>query len=105
MKVRDLREYVRALCEGNETMHLLGKENDALLTIIAGKGQPVRGLVSEAASFASHAEEQLFYEFVQNAYDANADSLFFYANQEYLIVLNNGEPFYTEFNYFETNNR
>lgn len=105
MKVRDLREYVRALCEGNETMHLLGKENDALLTIIAGKGQPVRGLVTEAASFASHAEEQLFYEFVQNAYDANADSLFFYANQEYLIVLNNGEPFYTDFNYFETNNR
>ena len=53
-------------------------------------------MISDAASFASNAEEQLFYEFVQNAYDANADSLFFYANEKYLIVLNNGEPFYTD---------
>ena len=61
-------------------------------------GQPL----SDAASFASNAEEQLFYEFVQNAYDASADSLFFYANEDYLIVLNNGEPFYTDFNIFES---
>lgn len=35
---------------------------------------------------------------MQNAYDASADSLFFYANEEFLIVLNNGEPFFTDLN-------
>ena len=69
--------------------------------MMSGQGQKVDALITGAASFANNAKEQLFYEFVQNAYDASADSLFFYANEEFLIVLNNGEPFFTDLNIFD----
>lgn len=98
MNVRNISQYITKLC-GKETLELLGSNEELLLQKIYGWDQlpdQVKTVISDAASFASNAEEQLFYEFVQNAYDANADSLFFYANEKYLIVLNNGEPFYTD---------
>ena len=103
MTIRDLSQYIKALCS-KETIELLGTNQEVFLQLMDGRGpsDQVQALISGAASFASNAEEQLFYEFVQNAYDANADSLFFYANDKYLIVLNNGEPFYTDFNIFYT---
>ena len=104
MTIRDLKQYIRALC-GEETLNLLGSNKELLLQKIYGQDpspDQVKSVISDAASFASNAEEQLFYEFVQNAYDASADSLFFYANENYLIVLNNGEPFYTDFDIFDT---
>ena len=104
MNVRDLSQYITKLC-GQETLHLLGTNKELLLHKIYGEdpsADQVKSVISDAASFASNAEEQLFYEFVQNAYDASADSLFFYANEKYLIVLNNGEPFYTDFDLFDT---
>ncbi len=103
MTVRDLSQYIKALC-GKETLDLLGTNQEVFLQLMDGRGpsDQVQALISGAASFASNAEEQLFYEFVQNAYDASADSLLFYANEKYLIVLNNGEPFYTDFNIFYT---
>lgn len=104
MDVRDLSQYIIKLC-GRETLDQLGTNKELLLQKIFGQDpskDQVKAIISDAASFASNAEEQLFYEFVQNAYDANADSLFFYANEKYLIVLNNGEPFYTDFDIFET---
>ena len=106
MNVRDLRQYITTLC-GRETFDLLGTNKELLLIKIYGQDpsdDQVKSVISDAASFASNAEEQLFYEFVQNAYDANADSLFFYSNEQYLIILNNGEPFYTDFDLFETGN-
>lgn len=107
MNVRDLSQYITKLC-GQETLHLLGSNKELLLQKIYGQDpspDQVKSVISDAASFASNAEEQLFYEFVQNAYDANADSLFFYANEKYLVVLNNGEPFYTDFDIFESEPR
>lgn len=104
MNVRNLSQYITRLC-GQETLHLLGTNKELLLQKIYGQDpsrDQVKSVISDAASFASNAEEQLFYEFVQNAYDASADSLFFYANKKYLIILNNGEPFYTDFDIFET---
>lgn len=104
MNVRNLNQYITKLC-GQETLQLLGSNKELLLQKIYGQDpspDQVKSVISDAASFASNAEEQLFYEFVQNAYDANADSLFFYANENYLIVLNNGEPFYTDFDIFDT---
>lgn len=106
MTIRDLNQYIRAL-SGEETLNLLGTNKELLLQKIYGQdpsSDQVKGVIQDVASFASNAEEQLFYEFVQNAYDANADSLFFYANKNYLVVLNNGEPFYTDFDIFESEN-
>ena len=104
MRIRDISQYIIALC-GEEDLSKIGSNKELLLQKIYGQDpskDQVKSVISDAASFASNAEEQLFYEFVQNAYDANADSLFFYANKEYLIVLNNGKPFYTDFDIFES---
>lgn len=104
MNVRNLSQYITKLC-GKETLNLLGSNKELLLQKIYGQDpspDQVKSVISDAASFASNAEEQLFYEFVQNAYDASADSLFFFANENYLVVLNNGEPFYTDFDIFES---
>lgn len=101
MKVRDLRQYIRTISNGKETLDLLGSDSEYFMEIMSGRGEQVDALITSAASFANNAKEQLFYEFVQNAYDANADSLFFYANENYLIVLNNGDPFYTDMDIFE----
>lgn len=92
MKIRDLRRYVEAIC-GTSSLANLGNNNDALLIAIHANKSKVDTIIKSSASFASNAHEQLFYEFVQNAYDANADTLLFNANEEYLVVLNNGDPF------------
>lgn len=104
MNVRDLNQYIENLC-GEVTLDKLGTNKELLLQKIYGQDpspDQVKSVISDAASFASNAEEQLFYEFVQNAYDADADSLFFYANNDYLVVLNNGLPFYTDFDIFDS---
>lgn len=100
MKIRDLRQYIKCISKGNETLELVGSNKEYFLNMMSGQGQKVDALITGAASFANNAKEQLFYEFVQNAYDASADSLFFYANEEFLIVLNNGEPFFTDLDIF-----
>lgn len=104
MTIRDINQYIEHLC-GKNTIKDLGSNKELLLQKIYGQDpspDQVKAVITDAASFANNAEEQLFYEFVQNAYDAGADSLFFYANEHYLIVLNNGEPFYTDFDIFES---
>lgn len=95
MKIRDLRKYIEALC-GTDSFELLGKNEDKFLSYMYGTGQELDAAIGGAADFASHSEEQLFYEFVQNAYDANASALMFFINHDYLVVLNNGDPFYTD---------
>lgn len=101
MKVRNLRQYIKSISKGNETLELVGLNKEYFLNMMSGQGQKVDALITGAASFANNAKEQLFYEFVQNAYDASADTLLFYANEEFLIVLNNGEPFFTDLDIFD----
>jgi hypothetical protein len=95
MCIRDLREYIKKLC-GTYDIEKLGRDDEPFFKYVNGAGRIVKKVISSVADFASNAEEQLFYEFVQNAYDANSDSLMFFANEKYLIVLNNGLPFYTD---------
>ena len=95
MKIRDLREYVKSI-SGSFDIDKLGTDNEPFFEKVYGAGRQVDKMINSVADFASNSEEQLFYEFVQNAYDAKTDSLFFFANEKYLIVLNNGIPFYTD---------
>ena len=81
MKVRDLKQYIRTICYDKEALEDLGTDNEIFLETMCGRQQTLKALITDAASFANNAKEQLFYEFVQNAYDANADSLFFFANE------------------------
>lgn len=97
MKIRDLRQYIKSLC-GTDSFDALGTSEDKFLSYMYGSGQELDAAIGGAADFASHSEEQLFYEFVQNAYDANASALMFYINEQYLVVLNNGDPFFTDAN-------
>lgn len=100
MKVRDLRQYISEITGEEYSVSNLGSHLEPFLVYIAGQFQSVeqvKGFIESSSSFATNAEEQLFYEFVQNAYDAKADALCFFANEKYLVVLNNGEPFYTDF--------
>lgn len=101
MKIRDIRQYIKELCK-NETLELIGKDNEEWFKYVYGPNKKLDASITEAATFATNAEEQLFYEFVQNAFDAKADSLYFFFNDSYLIVLNNGVPFYTDLD-LETN--
>ena len=101
MKIRDIRQYIKELCK-NETLDLIGKDNEEWFKYVYGPNKKLDASITEAATFATNAEEQLFYEFVQNAFDAKADSLYFFFNENYLIVLNNGVPFYTDLD-LETN--
>lgn len=95
MKIRDIQLYLQGRCPGS-SIERIGSDDEPFLETIYGQDQEVDSTIRDVASFASNSEEQLFYEFVQNAFDANADSLCFFFDEEYLIVLNNGEPFYTD---------
>lgn len=95
MKIRDIQEYLRGRCP-NRNIELLGTDDEPFLETAYAQEARVDTTIRDVASFASNSEEQLFYEFVQNAFDAHADSLCFYFDEKYLIVLNNGEPFYTD---------
>lgn len=95
MKIRDIQQYLEGyspLC----SIEKLGTDEEKFLETLYGFGQEIDSTIRDVASFASNSEEQLFYEFVQNAFDANADSLCFFLDENYLIVLNNGEPFFTD---------
>ncbi len=100
MRVRDLRQYIESIPGSSYNISELGTHREPFLTYMGGHYQSVeqvKKFIESSSSFATNAEEQLFYEFVQNAYDAHADSLFFFADERYLVVLNNGTPFYTDF--------
>ena len=95
MKIRDIQAYLKGRCP-NCSLEKLGTDDEPFLETIYGQDQEIDSTIRDVASFASNAEEQLFYEFVQNAFDAHADTLCFHFDEKYLIVLNNGEPFYTD---------
>jgi len=103
MNVRSLKQYIQKLIGSPSDINTLGNSREPFFVLMNGKGtqSQVKQWVKGSASFASNAEEQLFYEFVQNAFDASADSLMFFANRKYLVVLNNGKPFYTDGDIFD----
>lgn len=95
MKIRNLQTYLEGRCPGY-SIEKLGTDFEPFLETIYGQDQKIDSTIKDIASFASNSEEQLFYEFVQNALDSGADTLCFHFDENYLIVLNNGEPFYTD---------
>lgn len=105
MKIRNLQEFVKDRCSNKDlkSLDLLYTEErneEPFLTAILGDEGDVDNMVEKVASFAKDPEQQVFYEFVQNAFDANADTAYFYAGtvegKDYLLVLNDGKPFYTD---------
>lgn len=105
MKIRNLQEFIKNRC-GNPSVNSLDllfsddRNEEPFLRVVLGDEGNVDNMVTNCASFAKDAEQQVFYEFVQNAFDANGDSAFFFAgtvkDKDYLLVLNNGKPFFTD---------
>ncbi len=95
MKIRNITEYLQNR-NFKEDLSLLGTNDEPFLVRLQGDEPNVNTIIEGNASFAQNAQEQLFYEFVQNAYDAHAEDLFFFADEDYLVILNNGKPFYTD---------
>lgn len=98
MNIRDISGYIKSICGAYDISKLRTNEEPFRKEVFGRQqnGNATQVLIKSCASFANEAQEQLFYEFVQNAYDADADTLAFYGNEKYLIVLNNGKPFYTD---------
>lgn len=105
MKIRNLQEYIARRCdkpvsEITSALHMLGTDEEPFLFQILGADADIRTMVRDCANVAKNAELQVFYEFVQNAFDADADTVFFFMGKvdgnDYLLVLNNGRPFFTE---------
>ena len=105
MKIRNLQEFVKDRCQRKDidSLKLLFTEDrneEPFLSAILGDEGDVDNMVEKLASFAKDPEQQVFYEFTQNAFDANADTVYFYAGtigeKDYLLVVNDGKPFYTD---------
>ena len=39
MKVRDLRQYIKTISKGNETLELVGSNKEYFLNMMSGQGQ------------------------------------------------------------------
>lgn len=106
MKIRNLQAFIQDRCAKKSerpSLDYLFKEdrnNEPFLYEILGSDGDVDTMVQNCASFAKDSEQQVFYEFVQNAFDANSKNLFFMMGQvegsDYLLVVNDGEPFHTD---------
>jgi hypothetical protein len=96
MRIRSLEKYIKLLTKQDAVIESeIGNPEEPLLRKIYGEETIIDQVITDIASFASDAQEQIFYEFVQNAYDAEAHSLMFFANKDFLFVINDGKPFYT----------
>lgn len=104
MKIRNLQQYVARKCRQSEeqtiqNLSLIGTNDEPFFKEGNGSEKDLRILIEDYTSVAKNAELQVFYEFVQNACDAHATHLMFFMGtveqQDYLLVMNNGRPFFT----------
>lgn len=96
MKVRDLKQYIGILTNGRSVISPLGSEDDLLLKEYAGKVENLDQHITDLPNFATDARTQIFYELMQNAEDAESESLHFFFDDHAILVLNNGLPFLTD---------
>ncbi|TAF67381.1 MAG: hypothetical protein EAZ55_03430 [Cytophagales bacterium] len=93
MKIRDLQQYVQLIC--GEVPEQIGVASDRLLTYLRSQRYDL-SFLKNTANFAGETHIQIFYEFLQNANDAKGSQMYFYFDDENLLVINNGKPFYTD---------
>jgi hypothetical protein len=93
MKIRDLQQYIQLVC--GEVPQQIGTPEDKFLIQLRGESKNL-DFIKSTTTFASETYIQIFYEFLQNADDAQATQMYFCFDEENLLVINNGKPFYTE---------
>ena len=103
MKIRDLSDYIKQKTnsdiEYSSGIELLTK-NDLLLKELYGAFDDPEGFLKgellKLSSFAEDSQDQVFYEFLQNAKDSGGSGLWVFSNPKLgLLILNDGDPFHT----------
>lgn len=98
MIVKDLQKYINAKADG-KTVETVGTANDPFLSFFAGKSSvDLEQHVGTITKFATNTGTQIFYEFLQNADDAKGSRVSFFFKDNHFIVINNGNPFFTDTN-------
>ncbi len=96
MEIYDLDKYRRKK-NGNKNTGILGKNNEPLLVSVKGVGGELKSYVEQIAGIAKDPYLQVFYELLQNANDSGATTLYCYFIESFLLVVNNGERFNTNY--------
>lgn len=91
--VKDLAYY--RMQKTNQSDFEVFDENEPFLEKCYGSGKNIKDLVRSVGNFGGDKYQQLFYEFLQNAEDSNAEKMLFFYNKHYLLVVNDGTPFST----------
>lgn len=95
MQIRNLKEYITAISK-KTSLENLWKSEGSFLSHIAGDKTNIKQYIGLITNFATHTGSQFFYELLQNADDAESDSVFIHFSPSAMVVINNGLPFYTD---------
>lgn len=96
MKVRNLKQYIEILTGDSNAVPALGGGDDLLLKEFYGRVENLDQHITDLPNFATDARTQIFYELMQNAEDAESESLHFFFDDDGILILNNGFPFRTD---------
>ncbi|MBK8471850.1 MAG: hypothetical protein IPL33_06550 [Sphingobacteriales bacterium] len=92
MQVRNLNEFVTY-----RIGHIKDTERqEKWQEKIFGESYNTKQYISLLTKFATETGTQIFYEFLQNANDAEAESVSFFIDEGNLLVVNTGNPFYSD---------
>lgn len=78
MKVRNLKQYIEILTKNSSSIPALGGEDDFLLIDYYGKKVILDQHLTDLPNFATDPRTQIYYELMQNAEDAESESLHFF---------------------------
>lgn len=100
MKIRNTKQFVSEILGNNNSIVNPLSDKSELFEKQFGSNISLKGHVERIANFADNANQQLIFELLQNADDANNDKngkgLFqVHFNEKYFMVINNGRPFFT----------
>ncbi len=96
MKIRDTNAYIRNITRTEKPITVLGDAAaDEWLTHCYGGDTDIKESVKQISKFAQDYINQVVYEFIQNANDAKATHFYYFYDEAGILVINNGEPFYT----------
>lgn len=94
MKIRDTQAYIRNLLREDFSGHV-GAENDPLFKeLFASGGEEY--FIQNVSGVAKNTHQQVFYELLQNASDANATKVSIFFDDNQFLAINNGDAFVTD---------
>lgn len=101
MKIKNNQQFISDIIGDKSTTINPLERSTPLLEKLIGGGNTAKGHIKRIANFADNATQQLIFELLQNADDANNDKtrkgIFQIAfNDKYFLAINNGKPFTTD---------